>query len=379
MVNQQRGHPKGPTPWAGHTNYTTVEEIPMGEEVLGGMFFLNEHPVIILSDSGASRDFISSTCAKKAMLSIVTVEALYVISALEGRVNADRIVRKAPLELAGRVFSTDLIILKGQGLDVILGMSWMKLHRAVLDIAGRLVHLDSPVYGKVILHLPAVSRIKASLHHMGELKLEDIHVIREFLDVFPNNLPGMPPERAIEFKIELQPSTALIAKGLYKMSPMEMKELKIQLQGLLDKGYIHPSTSPWGCSALFMEKKDKELRLCVDYRPLNAVTIKNKYPLPCIDILFDQLAGAQVFSKIDLRSGYHQIKIRDEDIPKTAFTTRYGLYEYPVMSFGLTNALAHFMYLMNLVFMPELDQFVVVFIDYVLVYLMSSEEHEDHL
>jgi hypothetical protein len=183
------------------------------------------------------------------------------------------------------------------------------------------------VYGKVILHLPAISRIEASIHHVAEQKIEDIHVVREFLDVFPDDLPGMPPERAIEFKIELQPGTALIAKSQYKMSPVELKELKIQLQGLLDKGYIRPSISPWGCSALFVEKKDKEMRLCVDYRPLNAVTIKNKYPLPRIDILFDQLAGAQVFSKIDLRSGYHQIKIRTEDIPKTAFTTRYGLYE----------------------------------------------------
>jgi hypothetical protein len=125
--------------------------------------------------------------------------------------------------------------------------------------------------------------------------------------VFPDDLPRMPPERAIEFKIELQPGTAPISKALYKMSPVELKELKIQLQGLLDKGYICPSISPWGCSALFVEKKDKELHLCVDYRPLNAVTIKNKYPLPRIDILFDQLAGAQVFSKIDLRFGYHQI------------------------------------------------------------------------
>jgi hypothetical protein len=128
-----------------------------------------------------------------------------------------------------------------------------------------------------------------------------------------------------------------------------------------------------------VEKKDKELRLCVDYRPLNTVTIKNKYPVPCIDILFVQLAGAQVFSKIDLCSGYHQIKIRAEDIPKTAFTTRYGLYEYLIMSFGLTNALAHFMYLMNLVFMLELDQFVMVFIDDILVHSKSMEEHEDHL
>jgi hypothetical protein len=153
--------------------------------------------------------------------------------------------------LSGRIFSTNLIILSGQGIDVILGMNWIKAHRAVLDIAGRLVHLESPVYGKVILHLPAISRIKASLHHMVELKLEDIHVILEYLNVFPDELPRMPPERAIEFKIELQPGTTLVAKAPYKMSPLEMKELKVQLHGLLDKGYIHPSTSPWGCSALF--------------------------------------------------------------------------------------------------------------------------------
>jgi hypothetical protein len=189
----------------------------------------------------------------------------------------------------------------------------------------------------------------------------------------------MPPERVIEFKIELQPGMTPIGKAPYKMSPMDMKELKIQLQGLLDKGYIHPSTSSWGCSTLFVEKKDKELHLCVDYRPLNAVTIKNKYPLPLIDILFDQLAGAQVFSKIDLCSDYHQIKIRAEDIPKMTFTTRYGLYEYLVMLFGLMNGPAYFMYLMNSAFMLELDQFVVVFIDDILVYSKSMLEHEEHL
>jgi hypothetical protein len=302
-----------------------------------------------------------------------------VISTPRSRVDADWIVCKAPLELAGRVFSTDLIILKSQGLDVTLGMSCMKLHRAVLDIAGRLVHLDSPVYGKVILHLPVISRIKASLYHMVELKLEDIHVVQEFPDVFPDDLPRIPPERAVEFKIELQPGTAPIAKAPYKMSHVEMKELKIQLQGLLDKGYIHPNTSPWGCLALFVEKNDKELRLCVDYRPLNAVTIKNKYPLPHIDIMFDQLAGAQVFCKIDLRSGYHQIKIRAKDILKTTFTMRYGLYEYLVMSFGLMNAPAHFIYPMNSVFMLELNKFVMVFIDDILVYSKSIEEHDDHL
>jgi hypothetical protein len=128
-----------------------------------------------------------------------------------------------------------------------------------------------------------------------------------------------------------------------------------------------------------VSKKDKDLRLCVDYRPLNAVTIKNKYPLPCIDILFDQLAGAQVFSKIDLRSGYHQIKIHSDDIPKTTFSLRYGLYEYLAMPFGLTNAPIHFMYLMNFVFMEEFDKFVMVFIDDILVYSKSMKEHEEHL
>jgi hypothetical protein len=142
-------------------------------------------------------------------------------------VDANRIVQKAPLELSGRIFSTKLIILSGQGIDVILGMSWMKLHKAVLDIASRLIHLDSPVYGKVILHLPTVSHIKVSLHHMVELKLKDIHIIWEFPDVFLDDLLGMPPERAIEFKIELQLDTAPISKAPYKMSPVKLKDLKI--------------------------------------------------------------------------------------------------------------------------------------------------------
>jgi hypothetical protein len=163
------------------------------------------------------------------------------------------------------------------------------------------------------------------------------------------------------------------------MPPVELAELKKQLQELLDKGFIRPSTSPWGCPALFMKKKDESLRLCVDYRPLNAVTIKNKYLLSRIDVLFDQLVGAKVFSKIDLRSGYHQIKIRATDIPKIAFFTRYGLYEYLVMSFGLTNAPAYFMYLINSVFMQELDKFMVVFIDDILVYSKNEDEHIKHL
>jgi len=159
----------------------------------------------------------------------------------------------------------------------------------------------------------------------------------------------------------------------YRMPPNELVELKNQLKELLDKGFIRPSSSEWGCPALFVKKKDQLLRMCVDYRPLNAVT------RPRIDILFDQLSKAKVFSKIDLRSGYHQIKIRPQDIPQTAFSTRYGLYEYLVMSFGLTNAPAYFMYLMNSVFMPELDKFVVVFIDDILVYSENEQDHAEHL
>jgi hypothetical protein len=185
----------------------------------------------------------------------------------------------------------------------------------------------------------------------------------------------MPPDQDVEFIIELQPGMTPISRQPYKMTPKELAELKVQLNELLDKGYIHPSSSPWGCLALFVKKKDQSLRLCVDYRPLNTVTIKNKYTLPCIGILFDKLAGARVFSKVDLHLGYHQIKICPEDVPKTAFSTRYRLYEYLIMLFGLTNAPAHFMYLMNSVFMSELDKFVVVFIDDILIYSKSEEEH----
>jgi hypothetical protein len=216
------------------------------------------------------------------------------------------------------------------------------------------------------------------LHHDRVTRRKNSSVC-EYPDVFPDELPGMPPDRDIEFAIELQPGTAPISKRPYRMPPAKLAELKKQLQELLDKGFIRPSTSPWGCPALFVKKKDESLRLCVDYRPLNAVTIKNKYPLPRIDVLFDQLVGAKVFSKIDLRSSYHQIKIRASDIPKTTFSTRYGLYEYLVMSFGLTNAPTYFMYLMNSVFMLELDKFVVVFIDDILVYSKNEDDHIKHL
>jgi hypothetical protein len=258
-------------------------------------------------------------------------------------------------------------------------MNWMTQHHVSLDISSRTVELDSPEYESTILYLPQREYINSCTYAATGIKLKDIPAVYEYPDVFPDDLPGMPPDRDIEFIIELQPGTAPISKRPYRMPPNELAELKIQLQDLLDKGFIRPSASPWGCPALFVKKKDNSLRLCVDYRPLNAVTIKNKYPLPHIDILFDQLAGAKVFSKIDLRSGYHQIKIRPSDIPKTAFSSQYGLYKYLVMSFGLTNAPAYFMYLMNSVFMQELNKYVVVFIDDILIYSKNPEDHAKHL
>jgi hypothetical protein len=195
----------------------------------------------------------------------------------------------------------------------------------------------------------------------------------------PEELPGMPPDRDIEFLIELKPGTAPIHKTPYRTATPELAELKEHIKELLEKGFIHPSSSPWEAPVIFVLKQDGTQRFCMDYRPLNKVTVKYKYPLPKIDDLFNQLRGACVFSKINLRSRYHELKIRECDIPKTAFISRYGLYEYMVMSFGLTNAPAYIMYLMNKVFMEYLDKFVMVFIDDILIYSRSEEEHEEHL
>ena len=177
----------------------------------------------------------------------------------------------------------------------------------------------------------------------GNVELADIPVVEEFPDVFPNELPGHLVDREIEFTVDILSGTRSVSKTPYRMAPAELRELKSQLQELLDKGFIRPSTSPWGAPVLFVKKKDGTLRLCIDYRELNKVTIKNKYPLPRIDDLLDQLRGARVFSKIDLRSGYHQLKVKAEDIEKTAFRTRYGHYEFLVMPFGVTNAPVAFM------------------------------------
>ncbi|GJV98959.1 putative reverse transcriptase domain-containing protein [Tanacetum coccineum] len=212
-----------------------------------------------------------------------------------------------------------------------------------------------------------------------EKRLEDIPVVREFPEVFPEDLPGLPPVRQVEFQIDLIPGAAPVARAPYRLAPSEMQELSNQLQELSDRGFIRPSTSPWGAPVLFVKKKDGSFRMCIDYRELNKLTVKNRYPLPRIDDLFDQLQGSSVYSKIDLRSGYHQLRVRDEDIPKTAFRTRYEHYEFQVMPFGLTNVPVVFMDLINRVCKPYLDKFVIVFIDDILIYSRNEEEHANHL
>jgi hypothetical protein len=269
--------------------------------------------------------------------------------------------------------------LDSKGIDIILGMDWLRKYDGVILCVKRAIRLTKKD-GTIVEFSAAIPVEQVRLlNKVQGTSLNEIGIAREYPDVFPEELPGMPPNYDIEFIIELLPRTPPISKRSYRMPVNELVELKKQIAELQSKGFIHPSSSPWDAPVLFVEKKDGTQQMCVDYRSLNEVTIKNRYPLPRIEDLFDQIKGASIFSKIDLRSGYHQLKIRESDIPKIAFRTRYGLYEYTVTSFGLTNAPAYFMYLMNKVFMEYFDKFVVVFIDDILLFSKMKEEHENHL
>jgi hypothetical protein len=263
--------------------------------------------------SGASHDFMSKACTQKCQLVIEHIKTPYMILTPSGNIITRKLVINAPLNLGGKVYKTHLIVVDGQGIYVILGMSWMRDHKALLDTASCTMQLDSLDHGVVALQLSSPSSNTPSLHHTTSQNLEGLRIACEFPDVFPEDLPDMPPHRDVEFTIEVQPGTTPISKHPYKMTRKELAELKVQLNELMDKGLISLSSSPWGCPTLFMKKKDQSLRLCVDYRPLNAVTVKNKYPLPRIDILFDQLAGAKVFP----RSIFVQIIIKSRSIQKS--------------------------------------------------------------
>ncbi|WVZ75861.1 LOW QUALITY PROTEIN: hypothetical protein U9M48_023885 [Paspalum notatum var. saurae] len=347
----QQGRPnqQGKAPWQGKVNHVTAESAAEAPNVVLGTFLVNSHP-----------------CYEFFLIPynipIRSTNRPMVVSTPGGTLSTSLICPRVSINIRGVEFCTKLIIIGSTGIDIILGMETLAKWDVRIDCAKRTVHLTAPGGQKV------------------EAKpTEGIRVVCEYPDVFPDELPGMPPDREVEFLIELLPGTAPIAKRQYRVAPKEQELIKENIDELLGKGFIRPSFSPWAFSVLVVDKKDGTQRMCVDYRALNDVTIKNKYPLPRIEDLFDQLQGACVFSKIDLRSGYHQMKIRPSDIPKTAFITRFGLYEYTVMSFGLTNALAYFMNLMNKVFMEYLDKFVVVFIDDILIYSKTEEEHEEHL
>ena len=273
---------------------------------------------------------------------------------------------------------------------MILGMDWLSRHQMVVDCRMKRVTLRTPsgeevnFIGERSNHLynmisAATARTmvrkgcEAYLAYVIDTKkaepsLSYIPTVCDYPNVFLEELSGLPPKREIEFAINVVLGSTLASITPYRMAPMEIKELKLQLQELLEKGFIRPSVSPGGALVLFVKKKDGTLRLCVDYRQLNKMIVKNKYPLLRVDDLFDQLKGVSVFLKIDLRSGYHQLRIKDADVHKTMFRTRYRHYEFLVMPFGLTNAPAAFMDLMNRVFRPYVDQFVMVFIYDILVY-----------
>jgi hypothetical protein len=283
------------------------------------------------------------------------------------------------LQILGRDFRANLIILDSKGIDVILGMGWLTACDAVIQCSKRSVLLTSPAGERIEFATDPSPSTASVVNRLSGTTLEDLRVLCNYPDVFPEELPGMPPDRDVDFVIDLLPGTSPISKRPYRMSSDQLQDLKAQIKELMGKGFIRASSSPWGAPVIFVGKKDGTQRMCVDYRSLNDVTIKNKYPLLRIEDLFDQMRGAKVFSKIDLRFGYHQMKIRPSAIPKPTFTTRYGLYEYTVMSFGLTNAPAYIMYLMNKIFMEYLHKFVMVFIDYILIYSKNEEEHEEHL
>jgi hypothetical protein len=289
------------------------------------------------------------------------------VSSPGGQMRTRHISPAVSITIRGVDFPSNLILLDSKGIDVILGMDWLSKYDGVIQCARKAVRLTMRD-GTTIKFLAMVQTDQGSMLNQAKaIALEDIRVVQEYLDVFLEELSSMPPDHDIEFIIELLPETPPISKRPYRMPVNELVELKKQIAELQSKGFIYPSSSPWGAPMLFIEKKDETQWMCVDYRTLNEVTIKNKYHLIRIEDLFDQMKGASVFSKIDLRSGYHQLKIRESDIPKTTFCTRYGLYEYIVMSFGLTNVHAYFMYLMNKVFMEYLEKFVVVLIDDILI------------
>jgi len=295
-----------------------------------------------------------------------------------GFVRTSTVCTKCFIEVEGRKYMINLIYLPLEELDVILGMDWLFANHILIDYNEKKMLFPSLEDEDLLMSSQQVDKeIKEGSQRfliLTQLSIEnggrniETPVVRDFSYVFLKDVPGLPPSRKIEFSIDLVPGIGPMFIAPYRMALVELVELKKQIEELLEKQFIKPSVSPWGAPMLLVKKKDDSSRLCVDYRQLNKLTIKNKYPLPRIDDLMDQLHGVAMFSKIDMRSGYHQIRFKFDDVQKTAFKFRYGHYEYVVMPFGVTNAPALFMDYMNRIFRPFLDKFMVVFIDDILIY-----------
>ncbi|GJT81608.1 putative reverse transcriptase domain-containing protein [Tanacetum coccineum] len=292
------------------------------DNVIAGTFLLNNRYAYILFDTGANRSFVSTAFSSQIDITPSTLDHYYDVELADGRII---------------------------GLNTILSGCTLNFLNHPFNI------------------------------NLMPVELGSFDAIIDFPEVFPEDLPGLPPTLQVEFQIDLAPGAAPIARAPYRLAPSKMKELSEQLKELSEKGFIRPSSSPWGAPVLFIKKKDGSFRMCINYRELNKLTVKNRYPLPIIDDLFDQLQGLSIYSKIGLRSGYHQLRVREEDILKTAFRTCYDHYEFQVMPFGLTNAPAVFMDLMNRVCKPYLDKLVIIFIDDILIYSKNKQEHEEHL
>ena len=348
------------------------------------------YKVLVLFDSRATHSFISNDCMGRLSLEKHDLGCeLIVLTSTTRQVTANSVCVGCVMEEAGRRFKVSLICLPLEGLDGILGMDWLSSNHVVTDCGWRSMVFPKMEGLELISIQEAAKEIrKGAMYFMlvaqpekksAEEQILNIPMVSEYGDVFPDEVLGLPPSRDVDFTIDLILGASPVLMSLDIMVPTELAELKKQIEDLLEKRFIRPNASPRGALVLLVKKKDGSSRLYVDYRQLNKLTIKNKYLLPRIDDLLDQLGGAGVFSKIDLRSSYHQIFVKLEDIQKTAFKSRYGHFEYVVIPFGVTNALVIFIDYMNRIFRPWLDKFVVVFIDDMLIYSRTKEEHVDHL
>jgi hypothetical protein len=289
-----------------------VEEAQEAPDVVIGMFLVNDTSTVVIFDSGASHSFISVAYVGKHNLPLALLRCQMIVSSPEGDMPARQLCPKVNFKIRGVNFVANLIVLESKGIDVILGMEWLSNHKVLIDCAKKSIKLTTPEGKEMEFVAEPVVTDRGVANHAKVNQLDasqgsEMLVVNEFPDVFPEEFPGMPPDRDIEFVIELKPATTPIYKTPYRTATLELVELKEHIKELLENGFIHPNSSSLGIPVIFVLKKDGTQMLCVDYRALNEVTIKNKYPLPRIDGLFDQLHGACVFSKINLRSGYHQM------------------------------------------------------------------------